>query len=178
MEWQADKRFYSSWFCRERAGPIQIIVQCSEFIMHGAIQQLLVFWALAFLTLGAALICLNIFCSLIDNGLELLSVGKELAVAGIASLVEAGSLWLVVSFVPAAGRAMIIPALIVALIYKVAHFEDWNRFEVILLLLFQTVIGCLGACLVFGQYKSAMVVLIGISVILGIIAGFAKFFDT
>lgn len=143
--------------------------------MHHAI-QLLIFWALAFLTLGAALACLNIFCNLIDNGLELLSLGKEITVAGVASLVEAASLWLVVTFVPAAGRAMIIPALIVAVIYKVAHYEDWNQFEIILLLLFQIVIGCLGACLFSGQFKLAGIVLIGMAVILGIIAGFAKSF--
>ena len=143
--------------------------------MHHAL-QLLIFWALAFLTLGAALVCLNIFCSLIENDLELLSLGKEIAVAGVASLIEAAPLWLVVTFLPAAGRAMIIPALIVAVIYKIAHYEDWNRFEIILLLLFQVVIGFFGACLFSGQFKLAMIILIGMAVILGIIAGFAKSF--
>ena len=103
--------------------------------MHAAI-QLSVFWVLAFLSLGTALVLLNLFYNLIGDGLELLGMGKELAIAGIASLVEASSLWLVVAFVPNAGRAMIFPALIVAVIYKVAHLEDWGRFEVLLLLVF------------------------------------------
>ena len=143
--------------------------------MHHAL-QLLIFWALAFLTLGAALVCLNIFCNLINNDLELLSLGKEIAVAGVASLIEAAPLRLVVTFLPAAGRAMIIPAIIVAVISKIATNEDWNRFEIILLLLFQVVIGFMGACLFYGQFKLAMIILIGMAVVLGIIAGFAKSF--
>lgn len=145
--------------------------------MH-SVTQLLIFWALAFLSLVGALVLLNIFCGLIGDGLELLSLGKEISIASIASLIEAASLWLIASYVPTAARAMIIPALIVAVIYKVAHLEDWNRFELILLLLFQAVVGSLGACLFFGQFRTAMAVIIGMAVFLGIIALFANFFDS
>jgi len=143
--------------------------------MHAAI-QLSVFWALAFLSLCTGLVLLNLFYNLIGDGLELLSLGKEAVIAGIASLVEAGSLWLVVTFVPAAARAMIIPVLILALIYKVAHLEDWGRFEVFLLIIFQVFIGCLAAALFFGHYQTAMIILVGFAAILGIIAAFAKSF--
>ncbi len=113
------------------------------------------FWALAFLSLGAALVLLNIFYSLIGDGLELLSLGKEAVIAGIASLIEAASLWLVVTFVPAGARAMIFPALVVALIYKVAHFEDWGRFEILLLLVFQYLRWLSGCILVFRPFPDS-----------------------
>jgi hypothetical protein len=141
--------------------------------MHAAI-QLLVLWVLAFLSLGTALVLLNIFYDLIGDGLELVSLGKEAVIAGIASLVEAASLWLVVAFVPAAGRAMIIPALIVALVYKVAHLEDWGRFEILLLLVFQVVIGCLGVSLFFGHFQTAIIILVVFVAILAVIAGIAR----
>jgi hypothetical protein len=141
--------------------------------MHAAI-QFSVFWALAFLSLCTALVLLNIFYGLIGDGLDLLNLGKEAVIAGIASLVEAASLWLVVAFVPAAARAMIIPAIIVALIYKVAHFEDWSRYEILLLLMFQVVIGCLGVSLFFGHFQTAIIISVGFAAVLAIIAGFAR----
>jgi len=141
--------------------------------MHAAI-QLLVLWVLAFLSLGTALVLLNIFYDQIGDGLELFSLGKEAVIAGIASLVEAASLWLVVAFVPTAARAMIIPALIVALIYKVAHLEDWGRFEILLLLVFQVVIGCLGVSVFFGHFETAIIILVAFAAVLAVIAGIAR----
>jgi hypothetical protein len=141
--------------------------------MHVAI-QLSIFWALAFLSLGAALMLLNIFYGLMDDGLELLSLGKEAAIAAIASLVEAASLWLVVTFVPAGARAMIFPALVVAVIYKVTHFEDWGRFEVLLLLVFQIFVGCLGVSLFFGHFQTAMIILVVFGAVLAVVAGIAR----
>ena len=143
--------------------------------MHAAI-QLAVFWGLAFLSLGIALLLLNLFYGLIGDGLELLSLGREAIIAGVASLVEAMSIWLVVAFVPTAARAMIVPAIVVALIYKVAHLEDWSRYEILLLLLFQIVIGCLGACLFFGRFEEAMIILVGFGIVLAVIAAFARSF--
>jgi len=72
---------------------------------------------------------------------------------------------------------MIIPALIVALIYKIAHFEDWSRYEVFLLLIFQTFIGCLGASLFFGQFQTAIIILVCFGIVLAIIAAVAKAFS-
>jgi hypothetical protein len=119
-------------------------------------------------------VLLNLFYNLIGDGLELLGMGKELAIAGIASLVEASSLWLVVAFVPNAGRAMIFPALIVAVIYKVAHLEDWGRFEVLLLLVFQIFVGCLGVSLFFGHFQTAMIILVVFGAVLAVVAGIAR----
>jgi hypothetical protein len=144
-------------------------------IMH-AVMQLSVFWVLAFLSLCTALVLLNLFYNLIGDGLELLSFGKEAMIAGIASLVEAASLWLVVTFVPAAARAMFIPVLIVALIYKVAHLEDWGRFEVFLLVVFQAFIGCLSASLFTGHFQTAMIILVAFAAILAVIGAFSKSF--
>ena len=146
--------------------------------MHAAL-QLLLFWTVAFLTLCAALVLLNIFYSLIENDLELHSLGKEAVIAGVVSLVEGAGVWLVVLAIPAAGRgwgmrALIFPVLIVALIYKIAHLEDWGRGDVLLLLMFQFVISCSGALLFFGRFGLALFIWVGFGIILAVIAGFAK----
>ncbi len=141
--------------------------------MHSAI-QFLEFWALAFATLCAALVLLNVFDSLIGNGLVLRSAGKEAVIASIASLVEGAGVWLVVTFVPAASRALIVPAILVALIFKVSHLEDWSRYDVFMLLLFQIVVGFVGASLFAGHFGTAIIILAAFAAILTIIAGFAK----
>ena len=141
--------------------------------MHIAM-NLLGFWAIAFATLAAALVLLNIFDGLIGNDLILHSAGKEAVIAGFASLVEGGSLWLVVSFVPSAVRALIIPAIIVALIYKVGHLEDWSRYDVSMLLLFQGVLVGIALCLFFGQFLTALVVVLVFVFALAVIAGFVR----
>jgi hypothetical protein len=141
--------------------------------MHAAI-QLAACWALAFLTLGLALVLLNIFFGLIGNDLELRSVGTEAAIASVASLIEGGSAWLILSFAPAAARAMIIPAIVVAVIYQMAHLEDWSRSDVFMLLIFQAVIGCFGVTLFFGHFQAAIFILVGFVVVLAVIASFAS----
>lgn len=141
--------------------------------MHVAI-QLAAFWALAFLTLGMAVVLLNIFFDLIGNDLELHSAGTEVSIAGIASLVEAVSMWLVITLVPAAARAMIVPAIIVALIYKLAHPVDWGRFHVFMLLVFQAVIGWVGVSLIVGHFHTAIAIVVGFAVALFILASFLK----
>ena len=141
--------------------------------MHAPI-QLVAYWAVAFLTLGMAVVFLNIFYGLIGNDLELRSGGSEALIAGVASLVEAASIWVVISFVPLAARALIVPVIIVALIYKIAHLEDWSRYDVFMLLIFQGVIGCFGVSLIFGHFQTAIIVLVGFVVFLTVIASFAK----
>lgn len=126
--------------------------------MRSAI-QLIGFCALAFVTLSLALVLLNVYYGLIGNDLSLRSVGQEAAIAGIASLVEGLSVWLVVSFMPTASRALLIPALIVAIIYKLGHLEDWSRYDILLFLMFQMVIGCSGAFLFFGHFQTAIVII-------------------
>ena len=78
------------------------------------------------------------------------------------------------SFVPTAVRALIIPALIVALIDKVGHLEDWSRYDVSMLLLFQGVLVATGVCLFAGQFLTALVVLLVFAFALAVIAGFVR----
>jgi len=148
--------------------------------MHAAI-ELLIFWASAFVTLGAALALLSVFSALIENDLELHSLGKEAVIAGIASLVEAVGVWLIVLFISEKFRSLgmrglIIPAIIVALIYKIAHLEDWSRYESLLLLMFQAFVVGLLSSLILGQFTMAIAVLIVFAVVLAIIIGFARTF--
>jgi hypothetical protein len=112
-----------------------------------------------------AVILLNIYFGLIGNDLELLSAGKEIAIAAVASLVEATGLWLIILFVPAAYftralRAMILPFLIVGIIYKLAHLVDWSRYDVFMLMVFQFVIAFEGLFLLHGQFQVALAVLL------------------
>jgi hypothetical protein len=144
--------------------------------MHIAI-HLLGFWAVAFVTLCAAVALLDIFCGLINFDFTLHSLGREIAIAAIASFVEGGSLWAVLTFLPAAARALIIPALIVGVIYKVSHLEDWNRYDIAALLLFQFFIGCFGATLLLGYFGTAIIILVVFAAILSLIAVIAKSFD-
>jgi hypothetical protein len=146
--------------------------------MHAAI-QLTAFWAVAFLTLCAAVLLLNIFSGVIEGDMELLSLGKEAVIAGIASLFEAVGLWLIVLFIPAGYqgiglRAMIIPVLIVALIYKVAHLVSWSIFEIGLLLAFQVGVGCVAASLISGHFQAAIMVVVVFGIILAVIASIVK----
>ena len=148
------------------------------YSMHAAI-ELAAFWAVAFLTLCVAVTLLSIFCGVIESDMELLSLGKEVAVAGIASLIEAATIWLIVLFIPAmyrglALRAMIIPLIIVALIYRVAHLESWSVFEAGLLLAFQVAMGCLIASVISGYFMAAIMVVVTFGIILAVVAGFAK----
>ena len=142
--------------------------------MHIAI-QLLAFWSLAFVTLCAALLLLNIFDSVIGNDLTLQSVGKEAAIAGVASLAEAACLWLAATYAPQAiGRVLVVPALIVLVIYKIAHFEDWSHGDVSMLLGFQLATACVAAMLLTGHFLAAVFILFVFAVILAVIANFMK----
>jgi hypothetical protein len=121
--------------------------------------KILELWVLSFLTLALALTVLNIVWAAIDYDLALHSLGKELCIAAFAALVEGASVAVVLLFIPSAARALLIPGIIVALIYKIAHFEDWSRYEVFLLLAFQLLIAGFGLCLVSGFFGVAFVVL-------------------
>ncbi len=146
--------------------------------MHAAV-ELTAFWAFGFLTLSAAVVLLSVFCGVIESDMELLTLGKEAIIAAIASLLEAMGVWLIVLLIPAmsrgiALRAMIIPLVIVALIYKVAHLESWSTFEAGLLLAFQVAVGCLIASLISGHFLSAIMVVVVFGIILAIIGAFSK----
>jgi hypothetical protein len=141
--------------------------------MHAVI-QLAEYWAVAFVTLGLAVVLLNIYSGLIGNDLELLTAGKEAAIAAFASLVEATGLWLITSYVPSAMRAMIFPVFVAAVIYKIAHFQDWSRYDVFMLLIFQAAITFIGISLVYGHFQSAIVILAAFAFFLVVIGSFLK----
>jgi hypothetical protein len=141
--------------------------------MHAAL-HILEFWALAFVSLCVTLVLLNIFWDLIEQDLCLKTLGTEAAIAGVASLVEAIGLWLIIKFVPTAALAMILPGLVVGVIYKVAHFEDWNRYEITCLLFFQLVISLIGAALLTAHFATAFSVAIVFAIALAIVAVFVK----
>ena len=129
----------------------------TEPIMHAAL-VLLGFWVFAFVTLCLALVALNIYSDLIDYGFTLNSVGKEVTLAAICSLIEAASVWAVVTYVPAAARALFIPILVIALLYTLAHLEDWNRFDGLIVVVFQIAIGGFLACLFTGNFGAALII--------------------
>jgi hypothetical protein len=136
--------------------------------------HILEFWALAFVSLSATLVLLNIFWNLIEQDLCLKTVGKEAVIIGIASFIEAISLWLLLPLGPIAMRAMILPGLLVGVIYKVAHFEDWTRYEIICLLLFQLIIVAAGASLLVGNFAAAIGILVVFGIILAVVASFLR----
>lgn len=146
--------------------------------MHAAV-ELAAFWAFGFLTLCVAVVLLNIFGAVVESDMELLSLGKEVMIAGIASLIEAMGVWLIVLLIPAmsrgvALRAMIIPLIIVALVYKIAHLESWSTFEAGLLLAFQVDISCFIASLISGHFLEAIMVMGVFGIILVLVGIFSK----
>lgn len=146
--------------------------------MH-AVLELVAFWAVGFLTLSAAVVLLSIFGGVIGSDMELLSLGREAVIAGIASLIEAAGVWLIIMFIsPAyrggALRAMVVPLIIVGLIYMIAHLESWGAFEAGLLLVFQVEIACLIASLISGHLLAAIMVVVVCGIILAVVASFAK----
>jgi len=117
---------------------------------------------------------LSLYGNWIGNDLVLHSLGREAALAGVASFVEGASLWAVVTLVPRASLAMIFPVLVVGLIYQVGHFQEWSRFDALLLLLFQFVVCFLVMSLYAGHFAAAVIVL-GISAgVLALLGFFSK----
>ena len=141
--------------------------------MHATL-VLLGFWAFAFVTLCLALVALNIYSNMIDYGLTLNSAGKEAALAAVCALIEAASVWLVVTYLPAATRALFISFMLIALIYTLAHLEDWNRFDGVIALAFQFAIGGFLVCLFSGNFGAALVIAAVFAGALAIIGSIVK----
>jgi hypothetical protein len=62
----------------------------------------------------------------------------------------------------------------VGLIYKVTHLEDWSRYEIISLLLFQLVIAAVGASLLSGHFAAAIGILFIFAVCLAVTVVFMR----
>jgi hypothetical protein len=69
---------------------------------------------------------------------------------------------------------MLIPFLIVGLIYKISHLEDWSHYEIICLVLFQLIVVAIGASLFLGNFAAAFGIFIVFAVVLAIIAAFIR----
>lgn len=141
--------------------------------MHATL-VLLGFWAFAFVTLCLALAALNIYSNVIDYGFTLNSAGKEAALAAVCALIEAASVWVVVTHLPAATRALFIPFMLISLIYTLAHLEDWNRFDGVIVLAFQLAIGGFLVCLFSGLFGAALVIAAAFAGVLVVVASIAK----
>ncbi len=155
----------------ELLDPLTQIIKAKP--MHASI-QLVLFWALAFGTLISALVLLNVYYALIGNDLCLRSIRQEAFIAAIASLVEGGSVWLVLSFARSAARALFIPVLVVAIIYKCGHLEDWSRNDILLFLSFQIVIAWSVALLFSGNFKEPIIIWLVFGGFLAVVASFAR----
>jgi len=92
--------------------------------------QFFEFWGLAFLTLCIALVLLSVFYSLIELDLNLRGVCKELIIASLASLVQGAGFWFTTSLIQGGLRRQVIPGVIVAIIYRLTHLEDWSGYEI------------------------------------------------
>lgn len=145
--------------------------------MHPVL-QILELWVLAFITLCLALLLLAIFFALIENNVTLHSCGKEAVIAAVASLVEGASVWVVVTFLPLGGpfiaSRLFVPAIIVGVIYKLTHLEDWSRYEILALLLFQLMISFFCASLLLGHFLATLGGLFIFAVCLAVTVAFMR----
>ena len=115
---------------------------------------------MSFATLSVALVLLNCYCTLLGSDVVFRGIRQEVAIAGFASLIQAAGAWLLISFIPAAAaRVIVVPLLIVAIIYKLAHLVDWTRYHILLLFLFQFALGASAACLYYGRFGSALIIM-------------------
>jgi hypothetical protein len=141
--------------------------------------KILELWVVAFFTLALALMVLNVVWAVIDYDLALHTLGRELFIAAAASLVEGGSVAALMVLMPAnvlptAVRALFIPAIIVGLIYKAAHYEVWSRYEICLLLIFQLLILGFIFLLLAGHFGFALLFLGVLIAMCGILIAIGK----
>jgi hypothetical protein len=142
--------------------------------MHAAI-HFVVYWLLAFWSLGLAFFLLNIYFGMIGKDLALRSLKSEASIAVVASLVEAVGIWLILTYAPGALRAMIAPALIVAFIYRLTHIEgEWDRVDVVLLVFFQVILVFLGLSIYSAHLQAAMYILLFFGTFLAIVGFLAR----
>ena len=141
--------------------------------MHATL-QILEFWGLGLVALIVALVALGFFWSVIEQDLYFKSWRTELVVAAVASLIEAIGLWLLLPLGALGLRAMIVPGLAVGIIYKLSHLEDWSRYEIMALLVFELVISLVGAALLTGHFSMALSVAAVFAVALAVVAAFVK----
>lgn len=133
------------------------------------------FWAGAFASLGLAMFGLMVFSNIIESDTEFMSFRKEIALALAASALQGAGAWLLGVWAPAgSGRGMLLVFIVSGLLYQVAHYDKWGRFEVPLLILLQLVIVSASVSVVLGQIQFAFFI-VGVCVVfLGIFAAIAR----
>ena len=139
--------------------------------------QFLQYWALAFVTLSAALVLLNLFYNWIDCDLCLHSFCKEAVIAVFASAVQGAGFWLSASLFhgDAFRRAvLLIPFALVGIIYWLAHLENWSGYEMGGVSLSQAIILATGLCVVGGMFGLAVIIFGAFAVGLAVIASIAR----
>ena len=136
--------------------------------------QFLEYWGLAFLTLSMALGLGSTFYRWMEMDLGLDSWRREARIALVASLVQGTGLWFTASLVPGGLRRQLIPAIMVAIIYRLMHLKDWSGYEIGVILFFQMVIWNTGAFAVAGDFKIAAMILGAALLCLGLIASVAR----
>jgi hypothetical protein len=136
--------------------------------------RFLICWGLAFATLCAALVLLNIFYNVIESDLELKSLGKEAALAGFASLFQGVTLWVIFWVVHGAGRLILVAGIIVAVLYRLGHLTEWSSYHVAGLLIFQLGLWSVLAALWSGHFAVALVIVAAFGGGLTIIASIAR----
>ena len=137
--------------------------------------QFFEYWALAFVTLCAALVMLSLFYRFIDLDLDLHSFRKEAVIAGLASAVQGAGFWFSASlFHGDPSRRLVIPGLMVAFIYFLAHLEVWSGYEIGGITFFQIAILGIGSCVIGGQFKLAVIFFVAFLLGLAFIATIAR----
>jgi hypothetical protein len=133
-------------------------------------------WGVAFASLCAAVVLLSIFFSAVDADVELMSLGKEAALAGCASLFQGIGFFVIIWVLHGGARLILLPGLIAAFLYKLGHLQDWTSYHVGALFMFQVGLWCIGAAIVGGHFGVAIAILAAFALGLTIIASIARSF--
>jgi hypothetical protein len=134
----------------------------------------LAFWAGAFLSLCLAVVGLMVFLDVIESDSELMTLAKELALAAAASAIEAVGAWALAAFVPAAlVRGIFLPLIVAGLLYQVAHYDRWGRYEVGFLFMLQIGIVLAGVAALVGEWQLTFAIvgcyILFLAIVVGII---------
>lgn len=141
------------------------------------VTKLFEYWGLAFITLCAGLVAVDVFYRFIDSDLELHGWRKEAAIAGIASMFQGVGFWFSASlFHGDAFRrpVLVVPFAFVAFVYWIGHLDTWDGCEIGGIALFQAMILSMGLCLYTGQFKLGIIIFAVFALGLGVIASIAR----
>ncbi len=157
----------------ESISPILALVQVSG-LRSGppfALLSLLTYWAGSFVSLCIAVGGLNVFSQIIESDTEFMDLKKELLLAAFVSIIEGAGVWVLAGLAPATiSRGIFLPLAVAGVIYQVAHYDSWGRYEAAMLLLLQMVIALAGICFVVGQFQTGFLI-IGCCVLFLVIFG-------